>query len=502
MVIKSLKEDEMREKFDVYQDIMERTGGELYIGVVGPVRSGKSTFIKRFMERLVLPNMEEGAEKNRTIDELPQSGSGRTITTTEPKFIPKEAVNIKVNENTDIHIRLVDCVGYIVDGASGYYEDEKERLVKTPWFEYDIPFSKAAHIGTKKVMTEHATIGVIVSTDGSFGEIPSESFRKVEKEFVEEMKAMGKPFVFILNSMRPGSKEAQDLAKQLSQNYGIQVMPLNCEQLKGEDLLEILHSILLEFPVEQLHFHISKWAETLEFEHPIKKSILQYAKDVLRKVKEMRDIYELPSWKNMNYIDNVEIDQVNLKNGHIHIKISIPDQYYYEMLSELLGSEVQSECEFLLILKELAEKRKQYNSISKAMESVGYKGYGLVMPEKNDIQLEEPELIKHGNKYGIKIKANAPSLHFIKAQISTEIAPIVGSQEQANEFLKNMKEQMKESPDSLWNINIFGKTVEQMVEEGLIAKSNKINDESQMRLQDTMEKIINDSNGGMVFILI
>ncbi|MDE6760505.1 MAG: stage IV sporulation protein A [Lachnospiraceae bacterium] len=491
----------MKEQFDVYKDIKERTGGDMYIGVVGPVRTGKSTFIKRFMETLVLPEMEDGAEKQRTIDELPQSGSGRTITTTEPKFIPKEAAKISLNKETDVNVRLVDCVGYMVDGATGHLEEEKERLVKTPWYDYEIPFTKAAHIGTKKVMTDHATIGVIITGDGSFGEIDRDGFYTVENELVSEMKALGKPFIVILNSVKPNSQETQDLAEELTNQYGVKVLPVNCDQLRGNDILEILKHILLEFPISQIRFYIPKWAETLDASHPIKQAVLDYAKNVLCDVSGMKKVYEMPVPDN-EFISDAVISNLNLKDGTVNLKISIPENYYYEMLTNLLGAPVENEYDFLTMLKEVAGRRKEYDHVADAMNSVQMKGYGLVMPEKENITLAEPELIKHGTKYGIKIKANAPSLHFIKANVSTEIAPIVGTEEQAKDFLANMKEQLETSPEALWKINIFGKTVEQMVEEGLVSKSNKINDDSQIRLQDTMEKIINDSNGGMVFIII
>lgn len=491
----------MKEQFDVYQDIKERTGGDMYIGVVGPVRTGKSTFIKRFMETLVIPEMEDGPEKDRTIDELPQSGSGRTITTTEPKFIPKQGANVTLNNEASVNVRLVDCVGYMVDGASGHLEEDRERLVKTPWYDYEIPFTKAAHIGTKKVMTDHATIGLIITGDGSFGDIDRESFYPVEKELVDEMKSLGKAFIVILNSVKPNSQETRDLAEELTNQYGVKVLPVNCDQLKGNDIIEILKNILLEFPISQVSFYIPKWAETLDATHPIKQAIVDYAKQVMTDACGMKHVYDIEKPES-EFISDAYLSSINLKDGTVQLNISIPENYYYDMLTSLLGAPVENEYDFLTLLKEVAGKRREYERVADAMNSVQMKGYGLVMPEKENITLAEPELIKHGTKYGIKIKANAPSLHFIKANVSTEIAPIVGSEEQAKDFLSNMKEQLNTSPEALWKINIFGKTVEQMVEEGLISKSNKINDDSQIRLQDTMEKIINDSNGGMVFIII
>lgn len=491
----------MKEQFDVYQDIKERTGGDMYIGVVGPVRTGKSTFIKRFMETLVLPSMQDGAQKTRTIDELPQSGSGKTITTTEPKFIPTEAARITINDEAQINVRLVDCVGYMVEGATGHVEEDHERMVKTPWFEYEIPFTKAAQIGTRKVMTDHATIGIVITTDGSFGELPRESYKVVEKEIVSEMKELHKPFVMIVNTIKPGSPESIELCQQLMNEYKVKVLPVNCDQLKGKDIIDILKAILLEFPINQINYYIPKWAEILEMDHPIKCSILNYVKNTMKQLDSMNDVYEMDKPED-EYIDDVYITNINLNDGTVQAGIDIPEKYYYEMLSSLLGATVENEYDFLKMLKEVAVSRKEYEQVAAAMESVQMKGYGLVMPRKENIVLEEPELIKHGTKYGIKIKATAPSLHFIKANVTTEIAPIVGTEEQARDFLANMKEQKNNSPEALWNVNIFGKSVEQMVEDGLISKSNKINDDSQARLQDTMEKIMNDSNGGMVFIII
>ena len=486
---------------NIYANIAARTGGNIYIGVVGPVRTGKSTLIKRIMEELVIPNIDDPHRRERARDELPQSASGKTIMTSEPKFVPEEAVEISPDGINRLRIRMIDSVGYMVDGAVGALEDGKPRMVTTPWYDYEIPFAKAAHVGTKKVMTDHATIGVIITGDGSYGELERAQFYPVEKQLVDEMKMLGKPFIVILNSTRPGSREVQDLAQDLTTQYGVKVLPVNCDQLRANDIVEIMKNILLEFPLNQIHFFIPKWAETLEYEHPIKQAVIAYAKEILFRCDGMKNMYQLPLCES-EYISEANMSKMDMKQGIAHIHIHIPDKYYYEMLSNLFGVTVENEYDFLKIIKDVADKRKAYEHVADAMECVQMKGYGLVMPSKENITLEEPELIKHGNKYGIKIKANAPSLHFIKANVSTEIAPIVGTQEQATDFLANMKEQLKTAPESLWKINIFGKTVEQMVEEGLLSKSNKINDDSQIRLQDTMEKIINDSNGGMVFIII
>jgi stage IV sporulation protein A len=488
----------MDNSYDLYADMQARTNGEVYIGVVGPVRTGKSTFIKRFMNALVIPNINEESVKVRTQDELPMSSTGKTVTTTEPKFIPQDAVNIRVNETVEMKVRMIDCVGFMVPGAIGHEENGEERMVKTPWFDYDIPFTKAAEIGTRKVIHDHSTIGVVVTADGSFGDLNRESYIEAEQRTVSELKSIGKPFIILLNSASPYAPETVALAKQLEENYGVRTLPINVDQLRREDIQNILEAVLLEFPVTEIDFHIPKWAETLDFENELKLSLIDACKSILGQIQVIRDVYNL-QMPDCTYIDKMKIDTISMNSGNVHIIIDVNNMYYYQMLSDMLGFSIENEYQFMKILKELADKRKEYEQVAEAMESVKFHGYGCVTPGLGDIKVEQPEVIRHGNKYGVKIKAEAPSIHMIKANITTEIAPIVGSEQQAKDLVSYID---AEGEDDIWGVNIFGKTIEQLVEDGIRSKTGKITDESQMKLQDTMEKIVNDGNGGMVCIII
>ncbi len=424
--------------YDLYKDIQLRTGGEIYLGVVGPVRTGKSTFIKRFMNLLVLPFMEDENEKERAQDEMPQSAGGRTVTTTEPKFIPKEAAHIKLGTDIDVDIRLIDCVGYMVEGATGHMEEDVERMVKTPWSAEEIPFTRAAEIGTRKVIKDHSTIGIVVTCDGSFGDLGRDSFLEAEARTITELQALGKPFIVLLNSAKPYAEDTRMLADEISEKYQVTVMPVNCEQLKREDI---------------------------------------------------------------NHIKKCKLDGINMSDGSVKILLDVDDSYYYEMISDLVGETVGSEYQMLAMLKEMAKMKREYVKVLHALESVRYKGYGVVMPDREEIMLERPELIRQGNKFGVKIKAESPSIHMIKASIETEISPIVGTEEQARDLIQFISD-TETSEEGIWETNIFGKTVEQLVNDGITGKISMINEESQVKLQETMQKIVNDCNGGMVCIII
>ena len=487
--------------FNVYKDIMARTDGEIYIGVVGPVRTGKSTFIKRFMNLMVLPNMENENERNRANDELPQSSSGKTIMTTEPKFVPNEAVEINVDDGISMKVRLIDCVGYMVNGAVGHIEGEEERLVKTPWFDYEIPFTKAASIGTKKVITEHSTIGIVVTTDGSFGDIEAANYQEPEEETIKQLKALHKPFVVLLNTSRPYSEETVNLAKEKEAKYGAKVLPMNCEQLKKDDIYYILKSVLMEFPVSSIGFFVPKWVEVLPKDHKIKQEIMETARRMLMEKDTMKDIYEEEDYENQ-YIKQWKLDSVAMDTGVIRIAVDMDDSYYYEFLSDTIGLPIKNEYEFISIMRDLARQKKEYEEVADALNAVKQRGYGVVTPTKGDIVLEEPKIVKHGNKYGVKIKASAPSIHMIRANISTEIAPIVGEEYQAKDLMEYFDKGKSDPQESIWDINIFGKTLEQLVGEGMQSKAQKMTEESQHKLQDTMEKIVNESNGGLVCIII
>lgn len=489
-------------QFDVYNDIQARTGGEIYIGVVGPVRTGKSTFIKRFMDLLVIPNIEDVHSKERAVDELPQSAAGKTIMTTEPKFIPKEAAQITLNDETKVKIRLIDCVGYMVEGASGHIENEHERMVKTPWFEHEIPFTQAAEIGTKKVINDHSTIGIVITTDGSFGELPRANYKIPEERTIEELKRLGKPFIVLLNTNKPYSNDTLKVAEEITQQYNVTVMPVNCEQLKKEDINKIMENILTAFPITELDFYMPKWAEMLPKDHWLKVDLIGAIKTLFHNITQIKDVRATNFNTDSNFVKRFKIDKVNMQDGSVQVNVEFDDIYYYKILSDLIGVPITGEYQLISTLKELAAKKAEFEKVSYACDMVRSKGYGVVSPVKEEITIDEPEIMKHGNKYGVKIKASAPSIHMIKAEIITEVAPIVGSEEQARDLMTYIHENAKENPDGIWETNIFGKTIRQLVEDGINSKINKLTDDSQIKLQETMQKIINDSNGGLICIII
>lgn len=490
------------DQYHIYKDIKARTGGEIYLGVVGPVRTGKSTFIKRFMEQLVLPELEDEHRKTRTRDELPQSAAGKTIMTTEPKFIPKEAALIQLDEGVQVRVRLIDCVGFMVQGAAGHEENEKERLVKTPWFEEEIPFTRAAEIGTRKVIKDHSTIGLVVTTDGSFGELKRDAYIEAEETAVRELKQIGKPFLILLNSNRPYSEETVRLAKELQQHYGVTVLPVNCEQLKAEDITRILELVLREFPVTEVDFFIPKWLEILPSTHWLKDQVVKQARELMSRVRHMKDVPADLGAGGSDAVRSMKVDQMDLSNGCVKVQVAIEDGYYYQTLSDFAGIPIEDEYQLMQKLKELASMQSEYDKVLHAMNQVRMRGYGVVTPDRSEIVLDEPTVIRHGNKYGVKMKAEAPSINLIKAQIQTEIAPIVGSEQQAEDLIAYMKENARTQEDGIWETNIFGKSIEQIVEDGIQAKVSQMTEDCQMKLQDALQKIINDSNGGLICIII
>ena len=490
------------DNFNVYKDIKARTNGEIYIGVVGPVRTGKSTFIKRFMELMVLPEMLDENQKTLARDELPQSATGKTIMTTEPKFIPKEAAEIQLGDEIQAKVRLIDCVGFMVDGATGHIENEAERLVKTPWYDYEIPFTKAAEIGTRKVINDHSTIGVVVTTDGSFGELKRPNYIAAEEKTIQELKTLGKPFIVLLNSTKPYSDETTTLAGSLRDKYDVTVMPVNCEQLKKEDVNHIMERVLKEFPVTEMDFYIPKWLEILPATHWLKAQIIQAAKDVIKKVSHMKDVSGELLDQSTDAIRSMKVRNMEMADGSVAVGVEVDDNFYYQILSDYVGIPIEGEYQLMQTLSNLARMQKEYEKVQNAMSQVRLKGYGVVTPERSEIMLDEPQVIKHGNKYGVKMKAEAPSINLIKAHIETEIAPIVGSEQQAEDLIAYIKQNAKESDDGIWSTNIFGKSIEQIVEDGIQAKVSQLTEDCQIKLQDTLQKIINDSNGGMICIII
>lgn len=490
------------EDFNLYKDIKERTDGEIYIGVVGPVRCGKSTFIKRFMDLMVLPAMTDVHKRDRANDELPQSSAGKTIMTTEPKFIPKEAAVINLDDETPVKVRLIDCVGYMTKGAVGHIEEDKERMVKTPWFDYEIPFTQAASIGTKKVICDHSTIGMVITADGSFGEFAREDYLEAEDTTITELLSLGKPFVVLLNSSKPYSDQCKAYAKEIADKYGVTVLPVNCSQLKEEDIKNILEKCLLEFPITRLNFFIPKWVEILPNDHWLKAEIISCIKEKIKVLRRMSQINNHTFDTDCTYITNIKVNSKDYSTGTADIYIDVDNCFYYEILSSLTGTDIANEYELIHTIKELSSLKDEYVKVKEAMFQVQSKGYGVVMPQRSEINLAEPEVIKNGAKYGVKIKAEAPSIHMIKANILTEIAPIVGSEEQALDLISFIKENAKSGDDGIWDTNIFGKTIEQIVFDGIRNKIDKLSDETQLKMQETIQKITNDSKGGVICIII
>lgn len=489
------------ENFHVYRDIEARTGGEIYIGVVGPVRTGKSTFIKRFMELLVMPQILDEHQKAQTRDELPQSAAGKTIMTTEPKFIPKEAAAVSLEDGIEARIRLIDCVGFMVNGAAGHEENGAERLVKTPWYDHEIPFTQAAEVGTRKVIRDHSTIGIAVTTDASFGELSRNDYLEAEERTISELKEIGKPFLVLLNSQKPFSEETKELAEKMGKTYGAAVLPVNCEQLKKEDIEMILGQVLKEFPVTEIDFRIPRWMEILPDSHPLKAEAIRAAREVLAGVEQMKDVNGDVQPRSEGQIEAIRLRKMEMADGSVDMEICMKDGCYYQVISEFAGIPVEDDYGLIHTLSRLSGMQTEYEKVKNALSQVRAKGYGIVMPDKTEIVLDEPQLIRHGNKYGVKIHAQAPSINLIKAHIETEIAPIVGNEQQARDLIAYVKENA-ETEEGVWDTNIFGKSVEQIVEDGMQAKISQMTEDCQSKLQDTLQKIINDSNGGMICIII
>ena len=484
------------ENLNLYQDIKARTDGDVYIGVVGPVRTGKSTFIKRFMDLLVIPNISNDYKRERAQDELPQSAAGRTIMTTEPKFIPNEAVEITVGGNIKLKTRLVDCVGYLVNNAIGYLEDDVPRMVKTPWSDEEIPFELAAEIGTKKVIQEHYTIGLVVTTDGSITDIPRQDYIEAEERVVNELKELNKPFVIILNSNSPYSDFTIDLAIKLEEKYNAPVIPTDCSNLNIEDINNIFGRILYEFPIEQINITYPKWVDSLSDDHWLKNSLFNDI-NVLKEIDRSLD-----SMQSTEVISKTTIDNINLGTGEVNITIHLNDDLFYKVISEVSNIEINNEGDLFSIMAELSMVKKEYDKIAPALTEVKQKGYGIVTPTMEELILEEPEMVKQGSKFGVKLKAKAPSIHMIRADIETEVSPIVGSEKQSEELVNYLLSEFENDPIKIWESNIFGKNLHELVNEGLQNKLYKMPEDARIKLQETLERIINEGSGGLICIIL
>ena len=491
------------ENLDIYKDIAERTDGDIYVGVVGPVRTGKSTFIKKFMELLVLPNIDNEYKRERAIDELPQSAAGKTIMTTEPKFIPNEAVEITIADNLKLKTRMVDCVGYLVNNAIGYLEDDMPRMVKTPWYEEEIPFEEAAEIGTRKVIAEHSTIGILVTTDGSITDIPREDYINAEERVVKELKELNKPFVIVLNSDDPFSDYTKALAKKLEEKYGVSVLPTDCARLDIEDIDDIFSKILYEFPIETINIDFPRWVDGLPDDHWLKVELydeIEKAFDNIRILKQVDS--SIGQLQNTKVITRTSLTEVRLGEGSVRVSIELVDELFYKVLTEISGVEIDNEGALFSTMTEFARTKKQYDKIAYALEEVKATGYGIVTPSIDELILEEPEMVKQGTRFGVKLKAKAPSIHMIRADIETEVSPIVGSEKQSEDLVNYLLSEFESDPKKIWESNIFGKNLHELVNEGLQNKLARMPDDAQAKLQETLERIVNEGSGGLICIIL
>ena len=487
----------------ILNDIAERTGGDIYLGVVGPVRTGKSTFIKRFMELMVLPNIKDVYERERAKDELPQSGSGKTITTTEPKFVPNEAIEISTQSGLNMKVRLVDCVGYSVAGALGYEEDEEPRMVRTPWFDYEVPFEEAAEIGTRKVIADHSTIGIVMVTDGSISDIPRSNYVETEERVIGELKELRKPFIVILNSTHPYDKETLELSAELSEKFDVSVMPLDCATMSVEQIYGVLEEVLYEFPVQEVNIRLPLWVEELEDDYWLREDMENAIRDILSGIKKVRDIEN--AIEKLSEVDNVSfvsLEEMNLGTGIASIEVTVPEDLFFKTLSEVSGFDVEGNHHIIRLMKDLSFAKKEFDKVSSALEEVKQSGYGVVTPRLEEMILEEPELIRQGSRFGVKLKAKAPSLHIIQADITTEITPIIGTEKQCEELVRYMLDEFEEDPAKIWGSNIFGKSLHDLVREGIQNKLHRMPENAQHKLQDTLQRIVNEGSGGLICIII
>ncbi|HEY8421864.1 MAG TPA: stage IV sporulation protein A [Thermoclostridium sp.] len=493
----------MERDYRIYEDIAERTNGDIYIGVVGPVRTGKSTFIKRFMEGLVIPNIQNPYERERAIDETPQSGSGRTIMTTEPKFVPNEAVKIIMDDNATMNVRLVDCVGYLVKSALGYMEGEVPRMVHTPWFEDPIPFQEAAETGTRKVIGEHSTIAVAITSDGSFTNVPREEYEEAEEKVIAELEKNKKPYVIILNSAFPDQAETRQLADRLSQKYNRPVLPMDCLNMTTRDIHDTMQTILYEFPVREVAVDVPRWVTRLDPQHWLRNDIINALREAMVENATIRQINNnISNLNNYEFVKNGRITEMQLGRGRVNIEINMADGLFYQILNAETGLNIQGEHELFSVLKELAAVKRDYKKIEYALHEVRVKGYGVVAPQLDELTLEPPEIIRQGSRFGVKLRASAPSIHMIRADIETEIAPLVGSEKQSEELVNYLLKEFEGQPEKLWDSNIFGKSLYELITEGLQNKLYKMPEDAQMKLQETLQRIINEGSSGLICIIL
>ena len=486
---------------EIYKDIAERTGGDIYIGNVGPVRTGKSTFIKQFMDKLVLPNLPGDYLKERANDELPQSSSGRTIMTTEPKFIPEKGAHINIDDSAQMNVRLIDCVGYIVPSALGYIEGDQPRMVMTPWFEEPIPFNMAAEIGTRKVINEHSTIGLVITTDGSISDIPREEYAEAEERVIDELKAINKPFIVLLNCMYPQSQEALGTAAELTEKYGVPVQPVNCLDLNEDDIKQILSRILFEFPIKEISICFPRWINSLPLDHWLRSDLTEIIKKSAGSIRHIRDISCFENaFCDCENVDCATIEGIALGSGSAEVMLNTKPSLFYKILAETTGLVINDEQELMESIADLAKCKKEYARVKGALDEVEATGYGIIMPETEELKLEEPEIVKQGGRYGVRLRASAPSIHLMKANITTEVSPIVGSEKQSEDLVMYLLSGFEEDPVKIWDSNIFGKSLHDLVNEGLHTKLSRMPTDARMRVQETVARVNKEGCNGLVCI--
>ncbi len=491
------------DKPDIYNDIAERTDGDIYIGVVGPVRTGKSTFIKRFMELLVLPNIKDTFRKERANDELPQCGAGKTIMTTEPKFVPSKAVKLTLNDNINFKVRMVDCVGYLVKGALGHEENEMPRMVTTPWYEKEIPFEEAAEIGTRKVITDHSTLGIVVTTDGSITDIERPNYIKAEERVIKELRELEKPFVIVLNSKHPKLDSTIALRESLEEKYGVPVVASDCLNMNMEDMNEIMQKVLLEFPIKEININLPGWIDGLAQDHWIKNSILNSVKDIVGNIQRLSETYNaLQVFDESELIKETKLKEINLGEGVVNIEMSVDDDLFFKVINELTGYEIDGDHQILGLITKLSRAKKKYDKVEHALNDVKENGYGIVYPSIEELELLEPETFKEGNRFGVKLKANAPSLHLIRADINTEVSPIIGTEKQSEEFVNYLLDEFRTDPSQIWESNMFGKSLHDLVKEQLKGKLSNMPQDARSKIQRTLQRIVNEGSGGLICIII
>lgn len=487
----------------LYEEIAQRTQGDIYIGVVGPVRTGKSTFIKRFMETLVLPNIENTYMRDRARDELPQSGSGRVVMTAEPKFVPEDAVVISMEDGGTFSVRLIDCVGYMVPSALGQMDGEQPRMVMTPWFEQEIPMTQAAEYGTRKVIEEHSTIGIVVTTDGSVTDIPREDYLEAEERVIEELKALGKPFLVLLNSQNPDSERAQILQADIAERYDVTCLAVNCLALDEEAVSEIICGVLHEFPVKQLNLFLPSWVDALPFEHPIRQSMYNVIREETAGMQRLRDAeHAIAAMGDREELGSAVLNRMDMGSGVVTATLELPRSLFYSTLSERCGLDIADDGDLIEQITQLAAMRRSYQKVEGALEQVAQTGYGIVLPDTDEMTLEEPEVLKQGGRYGVRLRASAPSIHMLRADIQTEVSPIMGNEKQSEEMVSYLLQQFEGDRARIWDTNIFGRSFHELVGEDLQSKLRRMPDDAREKLRETLERIINEGSGGLICIIL